>query len=107
MVFPADYSDALDTPDNKAFLEAYKRKTGRVPDTFAATSFAGMQVPAAAIAAADTATDRAKIRDALAGLRNIHTVLRYGDFSFNEQRFAVYTPLLLEVRGGELRIIGK
>ena len=107
MVFPADYSDKLDTPDNKAFVEAYRKKTGRLPDTFAATSYAGMQVAAAAVSAADTATDRTKIRDALAGLRNIHTVLGYGDFSFDDQRFGVYKPLLLEVRGGDLQIIGQ
>ena len=90
---------AVDTPENKAFVENYSDKFGREPINYAARSYATLHILAEAIANAPS-TDAASIRAALANIRDFDTIL--GKFSFNADGDAVYDEKVLIVKDGEL-----
>jgi len=85
------------TPGNAAFVEAYRRELGYQPDQFSAQAYTGVKLLALAIQRAGS-TDRRAIRDALAGLRNVDTIL--GRFSFTAGRAPVYPPVVQQIRAG-------
>ena len=93
------WSGAASTPGNEAFAESYLAEYGTEPDTWAAQSYAAMYILAEAIAGA-WSTDAGAIRDAMAGTMDMDTVL--GSFSFDDSGDAVYDPVVLVVRNGEL-----
>lgn len=93
------WSGAASTPGNETFVENYVAKYGVEPDTWAAQSYAAMYILTEAIAGA-WSTDAGAIRDAMAGTRDLDTVL--GSFSFDDSGDAVYDPVVLVVRNGEL-----
>jgi branched-chain amino acid transport system substrate-binding protein len=82
-------------PKSKTFVEAFRKKYGADPDQFAAQGYAGAYIVATAIKKAGSA-DRGAIRAALAGIRNLDTVL--GTFSFDDNRDPVHpsTPLIVK-----------
>ncbi|UGS36486.1 ABC transporter substrate-binding protein [Capillimicrobium parvum] len=84
-----------DTPGNAAFVRTYRERLGYQPDQFAAQAYTGVKLLAAAIVRAGSADPRA-IRRALAGLRDVDTVL--GRFSFAADREPVYEPVIQQVR---------
>lgn len=84
------------TPGNAAFVRTYREQLGYQPDQFAAQAYTGVKLLAAAIVRADS-TSPAAIRSALAGLRNVDTVL--GRFSFGADREPQYAPVIQQVRG--------
>jgi len=86
------------TPGNRAFVKAYREQYGADPDQFAAQAYAGVHLLAAAIRNARSRDPRA-IRDALARLRGVETVL--GKFSFDEARNPVQTPVVQIIRDGK------
>lgn len=86
------------TPGNRAFVKAYREQYGTDPDQFAAQAYAGVHLLATAIRSARS-TDPRAIRDALAGLRDVDTVL--GKFSFDVTRNPVQTPLVQIIRDGK------
>ncbi|UGS34017.1 ABC transporter substrate-binding protein [Capillimicrobium parvum] len=92
-----------DTPGNAAFVAAFRARFGTAPDQFAAQSYTGVKLLAEAIRRADSSDPRA-IRDALAGLRDVDTVL--GRFSFGPDREPQYTPVVQQIRGGRYVRIG-
>jgi branched-chain amino acid transport system substrate-binding protein len=85
-----------ETPGNAAFVRTYRSVLGYQPDQFAAQAYTGVKLLATAIARADSTTPRA-IRDALAALRDVDTVL--GRFSFGADREPRYAPVIQQVRG--------
>jgi branched-chain amino acid transport system substrate-binding protein len=85
------------TPGNAAFVQTYRRELGYQPDQFSALAYTGVKLLARAIQRADSADPRA-IRDQLARLRNIDTVL--GRFSFDAHRAPVYPPVVQQIRAG-------
>ncbi len=87
------------TPGNQAFVEKYRAKYGSDPTPWAAQSYAALHLVAEAISRAGS-TDAGAIRDAMAGIRDLDTVL--GSFSFDSSGDAVYDPVVLIVRDGEL-----
>lgn len=89
-----------DTPGNRAFVENYRATFGVEPNAFAALSYASVYILAAAIENAP-ATDSISIRDALAALRDLDTVL--GKFSFDASGDAIYEPKVLIARNGTLQ----
>ena len=93
------WGTAVDTPGNKAFVENYSAKFGIEPINYAARSYATLHILAEAIATAQS-TDAASIRDALANIRDLDTIL--GKFSFNADGDAVYDEKVLIVKDGEL-----
>lgn len=88
-------------PENEAFVAAYRDAYGSDPDQFAAQSYTSAWVLAEAIRSAG-AVEPAAIRDALAQIENFPTPL--GDFSFDENRDPVHTPVVLVVRDGEFAL---
>jgi len=92
-----------DTPGNAAFVRTYRAQLGYEPDQFAAQAYTGVKLLALAIQRADS-TDPKAIRDALAGLRNVDTVL--GRFSFGADRAPRYPPVIQQVRGYSFVQIG-
>ncbi len=89
-----------DAPGNQAFVESHSETFGMEPNAFAALSYASVHILAAAIEKAP-ATDAISIRDALAALRDLDTVL--GKFSFDPNGDAIYEPKVLIVKDGTLQ----
>ena len=89
-----------DAPGNQAFVESHSETFGMEPNAFAALSYASVHILAAAIEKA-AATDAISIRDALAALRDLDTVL--GQFSFDAKGDAIYEPKVLIVKNGTLQ----
>jgi branched-chain amino acid transport system substrate-binding protein len=85
------------SPENQRFVTAYRARFGGDPDQFAAQAYAGVYMLAEAMSRASQAGS-AGIRDALASLRDLDTVL--GRFSFDEQRNPVHDPVVQTVRDG-------
>lgn len=90
-----------DSPGNQDFVRAYNAKYGANPDQFAAQAYAGAYILATAIKVANSPESPA-IRDAMAGLRDLDTVL--GKFSFAPDRNPVHTPIVQVVRGGKFEL---
>ncbi len=88
------------TPGNRAFIENYKATFGTEPNAFAAFSYASVHILAAAMEKAPS-IDSISIRDALAALRDLDTIL--GKFSFDPNGDAIYEPKVLIVKNGTLQ----
>ncbi len=89
------------TPGNQGFVENYIARFGSDPNHWAAQSYAALNILAAAIAEAGS-TDPGMIRDGMAGIRDLDTIL--GRFSFNADGDAVYDPVVLIARDGKFEI---
>lgn len=90
---------AVETPGNQTFVENYSAKFGVEPNNYAARSYATLHILAAAIANAPS-TDADAIRDTLANIMDLDTIL--GTFSFNADGDPVYDPKVLIVKNGKL-----
>lgn len=102
VVVGAAWNTAADDPLNEEFKAAYEERTGRQPDQFAAQSYAGVYLLAQAIEDAGSGEPPA-IRDALAELRDVETVL--GTFSFTDARDADHEGVTQIIQDGEFRIL--
>lgn len=89
-----------DTPGNQVFVQNYRATFGTDPNAFATVSYATAHILAAAINRAQS-TDSTAIRDALANIKDLDTVL--GKFSFNANGDGVYDPKALIVKDGTLQ----
>jgi branched-chain amino acid transport system substrate-binding protein len=98
----AAWNSASDTPNNQEFISAFEEAYGSAPDQFAAQAYAGMNILAAAVEDACSA-DPTEIRDALAGLEPIDTVL--GEFTFTENRDADHPAVVQIIQDGEFTIL--
>jgi branched-chain amino acid transport system substrate-binding protein len=94
-----DYMADDPNPENKIFVENYRRLYKADPDQNASWGYAGVMILAAAIKNAGPGTDRAKLRDALAALRDVPVVSGSGKFSFDENRVAFYPSVVVQFRG--------
>ncbi len=101
----AAWNASASTPINKKFVEAYNAKFGAMPDQFAAQAYAGVYIAYQAISKAPAPDNRKAIRDALAAIKGINTVL--GTFSFTEGRDADYIPVVQMVKGGKFTVFGE
>ena len=99
----SSWSTGIDTPGNAAFIRSYRNEYGEPPNAFAARSYASVYILARAIADAGGSTDSESIRAALAGIRNLDTVL--GVFSFDENGDAVYDPVVEMVSDGAFEVL--
>ena len=95
------WTGTASTPGNQTFTENYRAKYGIEPNTWAALSYAALHILSQAIAEAGSA-DASAIRDAMAGIRDLDTVL--GRFSFDANGDAVYDPIVLIVRDGKFEV---
>jgi branched-chain amino acid transport system substrate-binding protein len=90
-----------DTPGNADFVKAYRAQYGGDPDQFAAQAYAGVYLLATAMKNANSGDSRA-IRDALAQLKDVPTVL--GSFSFDASRNPVHPPVVQIVQDGHFTL---
>lgn len=88
-------------PLNQAFIQNYRAAYGVEPNTWTAHSYATVYILAQAIANARSA-DAEAIRDAMANIKNLDTVL--GNFSFDANGDAVHDATILTVENGELKV---
>ena len=95
------WSSTGNIPANRAFIENYMAKYGAEPGRYAAVAYATVHILAEAIAGARSFDSRA-IRDALAQIENLDTVL--GAFSFDANGDAVYDPAVLIVKDGKFEV---
>ena len=96
----SNWVSTTSAPTNQAFTRNYHAKYGREPNVWAAQSYATLYILAEAIANA-RAMDSESIRDALANIRDLNTVL--GEFSFDAVGDALYDPAIIIVEDGELK----
>lgn len=96
-----DWVSTADTPGNQAFVQNYTAKYGMEPSVWAAQPYAAVYILAEAISNAQS-TDSTAIRDALANIIDFDTIL--GKLSFNAVGDAVYDPVVLIVKDGELQV---
>lgn len=83
----------------KKFVEAYKAKYNKVPDQFAAQAYDALYIMSAALDKSGSATDRKKLRDSLAGIKDFQGVT--GKFAFDAQRNPVMEATVLLVKDGQ------
>jgi branched-chain amino acid transport system substrate-binding protein len=89
---------------NAKFVDDYTKKYNHPPDQFAAQAFAGVHIAYQAAKAAGAADNRKAIRDAMAKIKGMDTLL--GKFSFTDGREPEHTPVVMEVKGGKFVVIG-
>ncbi len=95
------WSSMSDTPGNRAFVENYMTQYNSEPDEFVAQAYTTAHILVNAIAAAPS-TDSEAIRDAMAHITNLDTIL--GKFSFDPNGDAIYNPIILIVKNGKFEV---
>jgi branched-chain amino acid transport system substrate-binding protein len=96
--FTNHYSVEDTSAKSKAFVEAYKKEYGQVPDAMAVLGYDAAYVLADAITRANS-TDPAKIRDALAATKDYQAVT--GNLTLNEFHDAVKSAVIIEFKNGK------
>ena len=90
-----------DTPGNQVFVQNYQAKYGIESSNEAAQAYVSVYILAQAITDAQS-TGPIAIRDAMANIMDLDTVL--GKFSFDAVGDAVYNPIVLIVKNGQLQV---
>ena len=90
-----------DTPENKAFIKAFKKKYKSSPDQFSATAYAYTYVLARAAKNGKTVAPDALATAlaAITGTKNVSTLL--GNFSFDVNRNDISPVLVQQVKNGK------
>jgi len=97
----ADYSPGGVNELGATFEAAYEAKYGEKPDNFSAVGFAEALLIGQAIKAAGPNPSRQAIRDAMAGLKDVDTIIGSGKLSMVDQ-MAQYQMNVLTVKDGKL-----
>jgi branched-chain amino acid transport system substrate-binding protein len=98
------WSAASDDPRSRAFVASFRSRWDQDPDQFAAQAYAGVYIMAAGLRNAHTLTDARALRDGLAAVRDLDTVL--GRFSFTDDRNADAPVVVQIVKNGKLVPLG-
>jgi branched-chain amino acid transport system substrate-binding protein len=106
-IFVADYFPGMQTPENQRFVAAYRKRYNRLPDNGAALGYTAIKLAATAIQTAGQRPTRASVRDALAKISGMRTILGTGQFSFDASRGAKYNGVILTVRDGKIVPVGQ
>lgn len=101
VVVGAAWNSASESPENAAFLAAFKAKHNGNPDQFAAQAYTGLILVDAAVRAGCSA-ERDAIRENLGSLKDIPTPL--GTFSF-ENREPQHPAVVQVVKGGAFTVL--
>lgn len=83
----------------KKFVADYKAKYNKVPDQFAAQSYDALYIYASALEKAGSSTDRQKLRDSLATIKDFQGVT--GKFAFDDKRNPLMGATVLIVKDGQ------
>jgi len=101
-VFVADYFPGTQTAENQKFVAEYKRKYSRLPDNGAALGYTAIKIAATAIKGAGPNPTRESVRAALTKIKNLPVILGRGEFSFDENRGAIYGGVILTIKNGKI-----
>ena len=93
------WSKASTEKSNTDFVAAYKTKHGADPDQFAAQAYTGVKVLAEAMKKSGDPTDKAKLRKALEGVKDLLTPL--GAFSFTADHDVKQPVFVMTVKDGQ------
>jgi branched-chain amino acid transport system substrate-binding protein len=96
--FTNHYSVEDTSPASKAFVDAYKKEYGQVPDAMAVLGYDAAYVLVDAIKRANSA-EPAKIREALAATKGFKGVT--GETNLNENHDAVKSAVIIEMKDGK------
>lgn len=91
-----------DSPKNKAFVEAYRKKYNSDPDNFAAQAYTSVYIVADAVKRAGGVADLKKLRDAIAATKDLEA--NNGSFSFDASREPAVAPKVLVMKGGKFTL---
>lgn len=100
LIFGSDWMPGGSTPAGNAFASAYKAKTGKDADNWAALGYSYMTVVATAIKNAGPNPTRESIRDALVKTKDVTVVVGSGKYSYID-RIPNYGATFLMVKGGK------
>ncbi|WP_081468558.1 ABC transporter substrate-binding protein [Desulfosporosinus orientis] len=81
------------------FVTDYKAKYDKVPDQFAAQSYDALYIYASALEQAGSTTDRTKLRDGLAAIKDFQGVT--GKFAFDDKRNPLMDATVLIIKDGQ------
>lgn len=81
------------------FVADYKAKYNKVPDQFAAQSYDALYIYASALEQAGSTTDRTKLRDSLAAIKDFQGVT--GKFAFDDKRNPLMDATVLIIQDGQ------
>jgi branched-chain amino acid transport system substrate-binding protein len=104
VIVGAAWNISSTAPLNVKFVNDYTKKFNHAPDQFAAQAYAGVQIAYQAAKASGGGNDRKALRDALAKIKNLDTVL--GNFSFTEGRDGDHAGIVQEIKGGKFVVLG-
>lgn len=96
--FTNHYSVEDKSPKSQAFVDAYQKEYGQVPDAMAVLGYDAAYVLVDAIKRANS-TDPEKIREALAATKDFPAVT--GSLTLNEKHDAVKSAVILEMKDGK------
>jgi branched-chain amino acid transport system substrate-binding protein len=91
-----------DSPKNKAFVEAYRKKYNSDPDNFAAQAYTSVYIVADSVKRAGGVADLKKLRDAIAATKDLEA--NNGSFSFDANREPAVAPKVLVMKGGKFTL---
>lgn len=100
LVFNSDWTPGGNSPAAQAFANAYKAKTGKDADNWAALGYSYMTVVAHALKAAGPNPTRDSIREALAKTKDVPVVVGTGKYSY-VNRIPTYGSVFLMVKDGK------
>lgn len=100
LIFNSDWIPGGDTPAAKAFAAAYKAKTGKDADQWAALGYTLMTVVASAVKVAGPNPTRESVRDALTKTKDVPVVVGTGKYSY-VNRIPTYGTSFLMVKDGK------
>jgi len=100
LIFNSDWTPGGNTPASQAFAAAYKAKTGKDADNWAALGYSYMTVVAHAVKAAGPNPTRERIRDALTKTKDVPVVVGTGKYSYID-RIPNYGSSFLMVKDGK------
>ncbi|MBC8016177.1 MAG: ABC transporter substrate-binding protein [Sporomusaceae bacterium] len=92
------YSTQATNPESKAFVEAYKKEYGQLPDSMAAMGYDAANLLVDAIKRANSA-DSAKIREALAATKDFKSVS--GSMTLSATHDAIRGVVIIEMKDGK------
>lgn len=104
VVVGAAWNSSAEDNASQEFIDAFEGAAGGSPDQFAAQAHAGMNIIGEAVSTACSA-DPTEIRDAMAGISGLSTVL--GDFSFTDNRDADHPAVVQIVQDGSFAVLGE
>ncbi|CUH97289.1 putative secreted protein [Propionispora sp. 2/2-37] len=96
--FTNHYSVEDTSPASQAFVEAYKKEYGQVPDAIAVLGYDAANILIDAIKRANS-TEPAKIREALAATKDYPAIT--GSTTFNSTHDAVKSAVIIEMKDGK------